>query len=51
MFQAAQDRADRGENDSAAFFRADRQMQRERGAPAMNESKSLTSTINKVLKG
>jgi len=51
MFQAAQDRADRGENDSAAFFRADRQMQRERGASAMNESKSLTSTINKILKG
>jgi hypothetical protein len=51
MFQAAQDRADRGENDSAAFFAADRQMQRERGASAMNESGSLTSTINKVLKG
>jgi hypothetical protein len=51
MFQAAQDRADTGENDSAAFFRADRQMQRERGASAMNESGSLTSTINKVLKG
>jgi hypothetical protein len=26
-------------------------LQRERGASAMNESKSLTSTINKVLKG
>lgn len=51
MFQAAQDRADRGEDDRVAFFRADQQLQRERGATAMNESGSLTSTINKVLKG
>ena len=51
MFQAAQDRASSGENDTAAFFAADKQLQRERGASAMQESKSLTSTINKVLKG
>jgi hypothetical protein len=52
MFQAAQDREDRGESGgSAAFFAADKQLQRERGASAMQESKSLTSTINKVLKG
>ena len=49
MFQAAQDRASSGENDSAAFFAADKQRTAElRG---MQESKSLTSTINKILKG
>ena len=46
MFQAAQDRASSGENDTAAFFRADKQLQRERGM--MQES--LESTIRKMIK-
>ena len=45
MFQAAQDRANRGENDTAAFFAADRQMQRERG----NIQESVESTIRKII--
>jgi hypothetical protein len=45
MFQAAQDRASRGENDTAAFFAADKQMQRERGM--MKES--VESTIRKII--